>query len=77
MKTYSKYEKEYNFDPSREMVQYQDPENWPDVETLKAAIILHKKEEKRLNDEIPEDIIVSVFRVSTKVIRDNLAAKHK
>lgn len=77
IKTYAQYEKEYTFDPTTEMAQYEDPENWPDVETLKQSIIFHNKEEKRLNEEIPEEIIVSVFKVSTKVIRDNLAAKHK
>lgn len=29
-----------------------------------------------MNYEIPEEITVSVFKISTKVIRDNLAAKH-
>ena len=36
IETYNKYEKEYQFDPTKEMAQYEDPENWPDVETLKA-----------------------------------------
>jgi hypothetical protein len=59
------------------MAQYDDPENWPDVDTLKASIIFHQAEEKRLQGEIPEEIVCSVFKISTKVIRDMLAAKHK
>jgi len=39
--------------------------------------VRHQAEEKRLQKEIPEEIICSVFRISTKVIRDMLAAKHK
>jgi dynein heavy chain len=39
--------------------------------------VFHLAEEKRLNDEIPEEIICSVFKISTKVIRDELAAKHR
>jgi len=75
-KTYDKYDAEYKIDPAEFMEQYEDPENWPDVETLKASIIFHQKEEKRLNEEIPEEKTISIFTVHTKVIRDNLAAKH-
>lgn len=75
--TYSRFEEEYKFDPDVEMAQYEDPENWPDVDTLKASIIFHQAEEKRIQGEIPEEIICSVFKISTKVIRDMLAAKHK
>jgi len=77
IETYAKYEKEYQFDPAKEMEQYDDPENWPDVETLRAQIVFHISEEKRINEEIPEEIICSVFKIATKVIRDNLAAKHR
>jgi hypothetical protein len=30
------------------MAAYENPENWPDVEQLRASIIFHKNEEKRL-----------------------------
>lgn len=39
--TYAKYEKEYLFNPTKEMEPMSDPENWPDVETLKGQIIFH------------------------------------
>lgn len=75
--TYNRFEDEYKFDPDEEMAKYEDPENWPDVAELKASIIFHQAEEKRIQNEIPEEIICSVFKISTKVIRDMLAAKHK
>lgn len=59
------------------MAKYDDPEDWPDVDTLRNAITFHQSEDKRLQTEIPEEIICSVFKISTKVIRDNLAAKHR
>jgi dynein heavy chain len=77
MKMYDQYEKEYQFNPSKEMEQYDDPENWPEVDALKAQILNHVVEEKRLESEIPEEIVVSVFKISTKVIRENLADKHR
>jgi hypothetical protein len=39
--------------------------------------MFHKAEEKRLQEEIPEEIICSIFKISTKVIRDELAEKHR
>jgi dynein heavy chain len=32
IKTYNRFEKEYVFDPNKEMLQYEDPENWPEVD---------------------------------------------
>jgi hypothetical protein len=75
--TYNRFEKEYEFNPDKEMKLYEDPENWPDVDTLNASIKFHQREEERLQKEIPEEIICSIFKISTKVIRDLLAAKHK
>lgn len=46
--TYAKYQKEYEIDPDKIMAQWVDPEDWPEVEVLKADIIFHKAEEKRL-----------------------------
>ena len=59
------------------MKQYEDPENWPEVDVLRSSIIFHRAEEERLQKEIPEEIICSVFKISTKVIRDMLVEKHK
>ena len=61
------------------MLQYEsdDPLEWPDVDTLKATIMQHQEREKELENEIPEEIICSIFKISTKVIRDTLMAKRK
>jgi dynein heavy chain len=59
------------------MEPFEDPENWPEPDELKSSIIFHQNEEKRLQEEIPEEIICSVFKISTKVIRDLLASKHR
>jgi hypothetical protein len=75
--TYDRFEQEYLFDPVKEMEPFADPENWPEPDELKSSIIFHQKEEKRIQEEIPEEIICSVFKISTKVIRDLLASKHK
>jgi len=75
--TYNRFKNEYEFDPDKEMKQYEDPENWPEVDVLRSSIIFHRAEEERLVKEIPEEIICSVFKISTKVIRDMLVEKHK
>lgn len=75
--TYNKYKQEYELDPEKFLSQWADPEDWPDVETLRSDIMFHKAEEKRLQEEIPEEIICSIFKISTGVIRDELAAKHR
>lgn len=75
--TYDKYQKEYDIDPDKYLGQWADPEDWPEVDTLRGDITFHQAEEKRLQKEIPEEIICSIFKISTKVIRDELAAKHK
>lgn len=75
--TFDKYQKEYELDPDKIMAQWADPDDWPEVDVLRGDINFHKAEEKRLQGEIPEEITVSIFKISTKVIRDELAAKHK
>ena len=61
------------------MAQYadMDPIDWPEPETLKASIMGHQQREKELEVEIPEEIICSIFKISTKVIRDTLMAKRR
>jgi len=48
IKTYDRFAKEYEFDPDKEMAQYEDPDNWPEVDQLRASIIFHQNEEKRI-----------------------------
>jgi hypothetical protein len=48
IKTYDRFQSEYDFNPDAEMAKYADPEDWPDVDTLRAAITFHQSEDKRL-----------------------------
>lgn len=46
--TYDRFENEYKFDPEAEMAKYDNEEDWPEVAELKASILFHQAEEKRL-----------------------------
>ena len=61
------------------MAQYEDmdPADWPEVDQLKASIMGHLDRAKELENEIPEEIVCSIFKIGTKVIRDTLMAKRK
>jgi hypothetical protein len=74
--TYARFERDYALDPEKILAEYEDEENWPEVEVLRASIVEHRNHAKRLEHEIPEEIVCSIFRVSTKVIRDMLSEKH-
>jgi dynein heavy chain len=45
-------------------------------EALKNDIAEHRKEEQRLKEEIPESIVVSIFQVNCKDIRNMYVGKH-
>ena len=77
-KTYAKFEKENDaLSPEKEAAKYEDPDNWPQVDELRAMILGHKGHAKRLMESIPEEKVVSCFKISTKVIRDLMVAKHE
>jgi hypothetical protein len=46
--TYNKYKSEYEIDPDAIFAKWVDPEDWPDVDTLKNDVMFHQAEEKRL-----------------------------
>lgn len=46
--TYDRFENEYKFDPDAEMAKYANEDDWPDVAELKASILFHQAEEKRI-----------------------------
>ena len=58
------------------MAQYDDPENWPTVDELRGFINYHKAQAKRLMEEIPEEAVVSCFKIHTNTLRDLMCAKH-
>jgi hypothetical protein len=76
IKTYAKYDKEYKLDPVAVMAKLDDEENPPEIDFLKKDVTFHMKEAERLKNEIPDDIIVSIFKVNCKEIRNKLADKH-
>mmetsp|Transcript_9535 Transcript_9535/g.9126 ORF Transcript_9535/g.9126 Transcript_9535/m.9126 type:complete len:82 (-) Transcript_9535:2790-3035(-) len=76
MATYAKYEKEYRLEPAEVIQKLDDPDNPPDIDVLRKDVIFHQQEAERLSGEIPDYLVVSMFKISSKVIRNNLADKH-
>ena len=76
IKTYAKYDKEYKLDPAAVIKKLDDDENPPEIDVLKKDVAFHQKEAERLKSEIPDDIVVSIFRVNCKEIRNKLVEKH-
>jgi len=76
LKTFDKYEKEYNLDTAKEISLFDDENDPPEPEQLRKEVIKHKQEEERLRKEIPEFIEVSYFKINCKEIRNTLANKH-
>lgn len=76
IKTYAKYDREYKLDPVSYIKKLDDDENPPEIDFLRKDVNFHMKEAERLKGEIPDDILISIFKVSCKEIRNKLAQKH-
>jgi hypothetical protein len=76
MQTYNKYANEYKLDPAGIIKKLDDDDNPPEIDYLRKDVLFHKQEAERLSGEIPDFLIVSMFKISSKVIRNNLADKH-
>ena len=76
IRTFDIYEKEYQLDPDAIIKTLDDPENPPDVSDLRKEVIFRNKEAKRLTDEIPDHITVSMFKIDCKEIKETLSHKH-
>lgn len=76
MKTYSRYDKEYKLDPVKYIAKLDDDENPPEIDFLKKDILQHQREAEKLKGEIPDEIVVSIFRVSCREFRNRLVDKH-
>ncbi len=76
IKTYAKYDKEYKLDPEATIKKLDDDENPPEIDFLRKDVNFHMKEADRLKSEIPDEIVISIFKVSCKEIRNKLAQKH-
>lgn len=75
--TYDKYDKEYKLDPEAYIKKLDDEDNPPEIDFLKKDVLFHQQEAERLKKEIPDFIIVSIFKVSCREIRSTLAQKHE
>ena len=76
IRTYDKYDKEYKLDPAGVIKKLDDDDNPPDIDFLRKDVLFHQQEADRLKNEIPDFIIVSMFKVSCREIRATLAQKH-
>lgn len=54
-----------------------DEDEEVDIGELKKDIYKHFEEEKRLWSEIPEKIVVSMFEIDCRDMREALSGKHK
>lgn len=75
--TYDKYEKEYKLDPEAYIKKLDDDDNPPEIDFLKKDVLFHQGEADRLRNEIPDFIVVSIFKISCREIRSTLALKHE
>lgn len=73
IRTYDKYDKEYKLDPDAVVKKMDDPDQPPEIDFLRKDVVFHQEEAERLKNEIPDYIIVSIFKVSCKEIRATLA----
>lgn len=76
MKTFGKFDGENKLNPDKYVKSLDDGENPITAEALRNDIQEHRKEEERIKSEIPESIIVSIFQVNCKDIRNMYIGKH-
>ena len=53
-----------------------DEDSPPEIEFLRKDVEFHRREADRIKSEIPDDILISIFKVSCKEIRNKLVDKH-
>ena len=72
------YQNEYNLDPEKEIASIKEQADEGNIETkdLQQLVKQHMADAERLKEEIPESVVVSMFRVNAKIIRDLVAEKH-
>jgi dynein heavy chain len=76
VKTFGKFESENKLNPDKYVKSLDEGENQITAEGLRNDIQEHRKEESRLKDEIPESIVVSIFQINCKDIRNMYVGKH-
>lgn len=76
LKTYEKFIPESQLNVEKYMLSMNDYENPASVDEIKADIEKHRKEVLRIEQDIPESIDISYFKVNCKDIRKSFAGKH-
>lgn len=74
--TYAKYENVNNMNPEEYVATLDEGDNAMTEEEIKTDIHHHMEQEKKILGEIPEQVVVSIFEVNCKEIRNQLAGKH-
>jgi hypothetical protein len=54
----------------------EDEADPPEIDDLKRDVEFHRKQAQKLRNEIPEHVIVSIFKVDCRDFRDLLSGKH-
>jgi len=76
LETFSVFKEESQLNPEKYVRALDDFDNPASVDEIKMDIQKHQKEVKRLEEQIPESLIVSYFKVNCKDIRILFAGKH-
>ena len=76
LETYKKYNNDLLLDPSEYMRKInEDKSDFWNYQQIRKDIIVNKKKEQKILDEIPKLIHVSIFQINCKEFRSDLAAK--
>jgi dynein heavy chain len=76
LKTYDQFANDYALNPDAEIAKMDDEEAPPEPETLRRDVLMRRQRALKLQDQIPESIVVSMFQIDCKSIRTTLADKH-
>jgi hypothetical protein len=74
--TFSAYEEETQLNPEKYVRGLDDFENPASVDEIKSDITKHMEEEKRIDGEIPDSLIISFFQIKCKDIKKIYMGKH-
>ena len=74
--TFGKFKEETQLNPDKYVRGLDDYDNPASVDEIKADIEKHKKESNRILNEIPDNVIVSYFKVNCKDIRKLFSSRH-
>ena len=76
VKTFSKFEGENKLNPDKYVKSLDEGDNPIGAEGLRIDIQEKRKEEERVKNDIPESIIVNIFQINCKDIRNMYVGKY-